>query len=1108
MSSIGQVGVSTTGINKAGQLAQFSNDDTIVKSTLLTFSGNDATFLGKITNNGAFNTTSTVYGFGFNNSTHLSFDANTVQMSYVGEFISTKIDATSILKLNSKNIATYSAGNLQIGSGGGWTSLSAYVDNIARMTIATGGKTTFFQNSAFGGLTTDGAITQAVSIQGNISFADNTYAEKGLIKIIDAGGGDGILTIGTRAGGTTIERMRWDNLGRTFINTTSGTNALNVGGNISSTSQFIVTNTAQARVQADASQVLFANDSGVPTIFTQNGLERFRLHTNGNLGIGSTSPIHKLSSVGAVGVYDGTGLSTDLGVEMFVDGGRGRLRLYKNGAGSFFQIFNNGNQTDIYNSANSDLRFLNGTQSIVNLLIKDNGNIGIGTSTSVTPLTVKGNSSSTDGIITVLPLSGGHQYSLGSRSFGSNFIIRDDSASTDRLVIDSSGSIGINTSSPHAKAQIVAPTNALAVGSANFTPTASTMAQINSQGNDSTTNILQLGSLNNGIRATFRSDGMVFFSNNLELGANPTLSWTSNELKLASSTNNVSVVSVRGTTSFSPRFEVWDAGNVNKIVNLTAGNSNINANLGLGRVPTSGAKLELYNANHTYELIESPTSFWAYHRLKSGTNIFDIALNDVNLSNSLQFRPLGGNAGRTVVGNGTVDIYDTTTGNSLVTRISSSVNSSFGTSVDVTGNVNITGKYQVNGVDLNVNPKVIPIGDYSSPLMNTLNAGLSTQAFSSSGGMIDSTTYCFSQSNTNDTATAEHIGFYDVNTKTITSIHTVTGMDRPVIARDTTLGKIAYYGDDLLLVEGQPFNGSSTVARINKLTKVITTFTIPIAQLPQANVTFSENILIDGNKAYLSLTFQGNALASGSWIVVWDLTNNTFTHLDYTAALTAVTNSTASSRIQYILQSSSSSMILQIADTTNTYLVRVLKSSVSVVNTITVGTGKYEPIVDNGFVHMIPNPSTSYTFNFVVNSYDQVSTALTTNTYFEPDWKNLQRLSGGNYGKFTRGKHPVTREDIWVNVNSNITGNSLGDQYILYINVQRKTFGFIDVSNSPFIASLVSATTDVLLFKGIDFISDEGMIALSHWRNVAVSSANTLWERNGEKIFMKEVTSV
>jgi hypothetical protein len=71
---------------------------------------------------------------------------------------------------------------------------------------------------------------------------------------------------------------------------------------------------------------------------------------------------------------------------------------------------------------------------------------------------------------------------------------------------------------------------------------------------------------------------------NLRLGTNPTISWASNTLNIQTATNAIGVVRINGSTSYSPRFEIWNANNAANVIFFDAGGSSFinSGNFGVG----------------------------------------------------------------------------------------------------------------------------------------------------------------------------------------------------------------------------------------------------------------------------------------------------------------------------------------------------------------------------------------------------------------------------------------------------------------------------------------------------------------------------------------------
>jgi hypothetical protein len=158
--------------------------------------------------------------------------------------------------------------------------------------------------------------------------------------------------------------------------------------------------------------------------------ERMRLDSTG-LGIGTSSPLTKLNISG---------------------GGSAVYQTFTNTAGAYNHFYV-GNPQNALTFGNSNL---NGSFSANELMrITDVGNVGIGTTSPDTKLTVAGNAkiSSNSGTTFVQvedSSTGGRLYSLISAGAGNvhsvaagSFYIRDSSTGANRILIDSSGNLGL-----------------------------------------------------------------------------------------------------------------------------------------------------------------------------------------------------------------------------------------------------------------------------------------------------------------------------------------------------------------------------------------------------------------------------------------------------------------------------------------------------------------------------------------------------------------------------------------------------------------------------------------------------------------------------------------
>ncbi len=192
---------------------------------------------------------------------------------------------------------------------------------------------------------------------------------------------------------------------------------------------------------------------GADLDWTINGDYVYNDTTNTNIGIGNNTPVTKLA------ISDP---SDQLGI-IDSDGGQ-EWRLSANSNMLFIEDENTGAiPFKIEDGADTDT-----------LIIDDSGNVGIGTTGPGSPLHIDAstdsealfiNSSSTSTThITINNTDSVREYDIGvtgtAHSWGSDkFYIWDETASAGRLVIDSSGNVGINATSPAARLQITGGRN-------------------------------------------------------------------------------------------------------------------------------------------------------------------------------------------------------------------------------------------------------------------------------------------------------------------------------------------------------------------------------------------------------------------------------------------------------------------------------------------------------------------------------------------------------------------------------------------------------------------------------------------------------------------------
>ena len=310
-------------------------------------------------------------------------------------------------------------------------------------------------------LTNLGAVAKAGdTMTGVLAFTAGTVSAPGITFSGDTNTGifsPAADTIAFTEGG--VESMRIDSSGNVGIGTSSPGAKLAVQNDRAATALsqvWSVYNGASfendVTLAYTGSVTNFGNFQSNPLAFLTNNTERMRIDSSGNVGIGTSSP-STLAKLVVAGADDANlfGLSSTTGVL--------RAVAYRTSSAGAVVEATNAAQSAYANLFLNGLNLLLGTGGSERLRIDSSGNVGIGTSSPGSKLEVNQGIltvNTSDQSLTRLQLkntgAGGRTWDLVGGLPGVNnsqFSVYDVTAAATRLTIDSSGNVGIGTSSPN-----------------------------------------------------------------------------------------------------------------------------------------------------------------------------------------------------------------------------------------------------------------------------------------------------------------------------------------------------------------------------------------------------------------------------------------------------------------------------------------------------------------------------------------------------------------------------------------------------------------------------------------------------------------------------------